>query len=595
MPDIVLKKLGKMPVKRDARNLKAARYLASTFPASYDWQKNRTPVPSRTFGNDSYGDCTVASQANCISRFERREQRRTILIPDQTVIANYLEMTGGADDGWYELDALKRWRTKGVRASSTRSYTIDGFTEVNPRSIEEMKAAIWQFKLMKVCFSLPVAWSQIEPPGFGGGRPEGAWGTGVGPDYEPGSWGGHCIAGSTPIALLRGEDVPVADLVGERDLWVYGSASDGAFVPAKATEVVKSGTKSTLRVVLDDGTALRVTPDHQFLLRDGTYRMAKELVVGTSLMPLYRRVNADGYEETLVNDEWAPTHRLVANYLGFNRGRGWVTHHVDINKRNNEPNNLNNLTWLAHRKLHAERSWAETYNRTEQGRAKSRELMESLWANPEWRERMLTEIRPWEKVRNPSGFFKTEAGHQFLRSRRNGDEQPCATCGEPVYRPPALTQRRRFCSRDCTAEWTRTIGRDEFRDALTRSWTADRKAAASERAAARRNHKVVAVEAGKEEPVYDLVGVDPTSNFAAGGVYVHNSMMTDRYDANGIWVVHTWWMAPTPVRQLVTWEAVRQYCDEAYGVVDSFDIWRQRVALFDVNSLQNDVKTVTDE
>jgi hypothetical protein len=182
-----------MPAKVDSRNLMAARYLASVFPASYDWQKRRRPVPSRTFGNDSYGDCTLASQANCITRFERSEQRRTVLVPDQSVISNYLEMTGGQDDGWYELEAIKRWRTVGMKASSTRSYQIDGFTQVNPLNIDEVKAAIYQFKMIKVCFDLPVAWAQIEPPGFGYGRPEGIWDVGDSEDFTPGSWGGHSM------------------------------------------------------------------------------------------------------------------------------------------------------------------------------------------------------------------------------------------------------------------------------------------------------------------------------------------------------------------------------------------------------------------
>lgn len=193
MADGITKRLGKLPAKQDGRNLRAARYLASSFPASYDWQKHRRAMPSRTFGNDSYGDCTIASQANCVSRFERMEQRRTVLIPDQTAIQNYLEMTGGQDDGWYELDAIKRWRTDGIKVSATRSYHIDGFTEVNPLDTDEMKAAIAQFKMLKVCFNLPLAWSKIDPPGYGYGRPEGVWATGEGPDFEAGTWGGHSM------------------------------------------------------------------------------------------------------------------------------------------------------------------------------------------------------------------------------------------------------------------------------------------------------------------------------------------------------------------------------------------------------------------
>lgn len=201
-----VKLLGKAPKQEDQRNLMAARYLASEFPAKYDWQKKRKPAPSRTFGNTEYGDCTLASQANALIRMERIEQRRTVLIPDQTVISNYLEMTGGADSGWYELDALKRWRSNGFLYRSDRRYTIDAFAEIHPTNTDEMKAALWQFKVIKVCFGLPKAWSRIDPPGFGSSpATEGAWDVGVGPDYEPYSWGGHSM---------------MADGYDENGLWV---------------------------------------------------------------------------------------------------------------------------------------------------------------------------------------------------------------------------------------------------------------------------------------------------------------------------------------------------------------------------------------
>lgn len=195
-PDHIPQKvLGKLAPKRDGRNLMAARYLASVFPAAYDFEKGRRPIPSRTYGNDSYGDCTLASQANCVARLERIEQRRTILLPDQAVISNYLEMTGGADDGWYELDAIKRWRTIGLKLASGRSYTIDGFTEINPRNVDEIKAAIYQFKVVKLCFGLPIAWAHVDPVGFAApGSTEGKWDVGDGPDYDLYSWGGHSMS-----------------------------------------------------------------------------------------------------------------------------------------------------------------------------------------------------------------------------------------------------------------------------------------------------------------------------------------------------------------------------------------------------------------
>ena len=46
---------------------------------------------------------------------------------------------------------------------------------------------------------------------------------------------------------------------------------------------------SLVEVTLDNGEVLRCTPNHKFMLRDGTYREAQNLVENDSLMPLYRR------------------------------------------------------------------------------------------------------------------------------------------------------------------------------------------------------------------------------------------------------------------------------------------------------------------
>lgn len=204
------KLLGKKAVQHDSRNLRAVRYMTSTYPRTYDWQKRRSPVPARTYGNTTYGDCTLASQANCLVRFERSESRRTIILPDQLVIGNYLSMTGGADEGWYELDALKRWRTVGFSPRNDRTYTIDAFAQINSKNVDEIKAALWQFKLIKICFLLPWAWSSVGVEGYDPNP--GVWDVGEGDDYEVGSWGGHSMS---------------ADAYDEEGLWVIHTWYEG--------------------------------------------------------------------------------------------------------------------------------------------------------------------------------------------------------------------------------------------------------------------------------------------------------------------------------------------------------------------------------
>jgi DNA gyrase subunit B len=142
--------------------------------------------------------------------------------------------------------------------------------------------------------------------------------------WAPYFWGGHCLARDTPIPLLRGEDVPIRDLVGQRGLWVYGSTRDGRLIPARAADVVRTKRARTIRIVLDDGSSLRATPDHLFLLRDSDYKPAIDLAPGDSLMPLYREVRSirshPGYEFVRSGGRWQPTHTVVAEHLGLPRG-----------------------------------------------------------------------------------------------------------------------------------------------------------------------------------------------------------------------------------------------------------------------------------
>ena len=100
-----------------------------------------------------------------------------------------------------------------------------------------------------------------------------------------------CFTGDTEIRLYDGTSISFKDLTdgqakGYR-YWTY------AFDPmtGKAIKVEIRNARRTrinaelVEVTLDNGHELRCTPDHRFMLRDGTYREASYLRVGDSLMP----------------------------------------------------------------------------------------------------------------------------------------------------------------------------------------------------------------------------------------------------------------------------------------------------------------------
>jgi DNA gyrase subunit B len=79
-----------------------------------------------------------------------------------------------------------------------------------------------------------------------------------------------------------------------------------------------------VRVTLDNGATIVCTPDHPFMLRDGSFRRAEELTQNDSLMPLYRKlsdstepgITIDGYEMVLdpSSNYWLYTHVLADWY-----------------------------------------------------------------------------------------------------------------------------------------------------------------------------------------------------------------------------------------------------------------------------------------
>jgi intein/homing endonuclease len=65
---------------------------------------------------------------------------------------------------------------------------------------------------------------------------------------------------------------------------------------------------SLVKVILDNGEEIKCTPDHQFMLRDGTYEEACNLKLGDSLMPFYSKSDREhsAYHRSLVerNRHW---------------------------------------------------------------------------------------------------------------------------------------------------------------------------------------------------------------------------------------------------------------------------------------------------
>ena len=118
---------------------------------------------------------------------------------------------------------------------------------------------------------------------------------------------GHaCFPKGTKIKLLDGTDVNIEDLVGRSSFLVYSCTPDGQIVAGEghSARMTKRVTELT-EVMIDNGEVIRSTTDHRFMMRDGSYKEAKDLKPADSLMPLYLIDSED--------DRYSQNHREVVS------------------------------------------------------------------------------------------------------------------------------------------------------------------------------------------------------------------------------------------------------------------------------------------
>ncbi len=310
-----------------------------------------------------------------------------------------------------------------------------------------------------------------------------------------------CFTGETMVALASGKTRSFADLAAdwEKGISHFGYATNKAgrviVVPLVEPRLTKRNAP-LVRVTLDNGASVRCTPDHLFRLRDGSYRRADQLAPGDSLMPLYRSVSSriegdklHGYERVWMNDreEWVYTHYLAdAHNLRYgldSADNGSVRHHVDVDKRNNDPRNIRRMTWDDHAALHAAMMGEHVHEgyRTwlaEGGLEFKSAMMSRQWQDPEFRAACLARLA----ARNADPAFREriEQGFQDWYASLNEDELAAyaarlrqAQAGywaHPEHRAAAAERVRVFFADPARrAEWS-ARSRRQWQDEDLLSW-----------------------------------------------------------------------------------------------------------------------------
>ena len=175
----------------------------------------------------------------------------------------------------------------------------------------------------------------------------------------------------TTIALADGRQLNFGELIEEQQAgkqnFCYTISKNGNVSIEKILNVRRTKQNAeVIKVFLDNDEELICTPDHPFMLRDGSYKAAETLTAQDSLMPLYRKLSVknekgnglDGYEMVWSpnKDNWFYTHVIADIYNlkheVYPSSDGSHRHHVDFNKLNNNPTNIKRMKPKDHIALH---------------------------------------------------------------------------------------------------------------------------------------------------------------------------------------------------------------------------------------------------
>jgi thymidylate synthase len=179
-----------------------------------------------------------------------------------------------------------------------------------------------------------------------------------------------CFAGNTPLWSPEGDltmrEVSEKFENGEITRWpVFAVDRNNWSVSIQwATRVWRSGRKQTLQLTFDDGSTLRVTPDHILYKRLSTVRtscaiMAGRLKVGDRVLATHRSLTPRGHQtfkrylgENTSFTNMITTHREYAELLHGPIVPGHVVHHDNEDKMDNREKNLKLITESEHNSLH---------------------------------------------------------------------------------------------------------------------------------------------------------------------------------------------------------------------------------------------------
>lgn len=345
-----------------------------------------------------------------------------------------------------------------------------------------------------------------------------------------------CFTGDTRIFTLDGNTPRLDELEG-KEVPVLSCTAKGTPIPAIG-RCIKTRTKAELiKVTLDNGEAVRCTPDHRFMLRDGSYERADRLAAGQSLMPLYMTADRDGY--VLVRNS-ATKQLMRLHYMVYRAGllgpapdltgTRLVIHHKNFDRADNNPVNLVPMRCDEHDAMHAAMRDKAHFNTPEFNANRIAKIKE-FWQHARSDENFMNRRRQVattngrkmtreSAIRSGNGLrgathlraFNLNPATVAANKARAGTPSPCPICGEVMMATSSLYYH---AQQKHPAELEQGVRPGRGKNGLNS--VTDRLVLGAN------NHKVVSVEAITEREDVFCLTVPGLNNFGlASGVFVHN-------------------------------------------------------------------------
>ena len=262
----------------------------------------------------------------------------------------------------------------------------------------------------------------------------------------------RCFRGDTRVALVDGTAATLEEMANRHQageiFWGYSIGANGRLVVTLLDAPRFIGRDALVEVELDSGEVIHATPDHLFMRRNGLMAAAAALRPGDSLMPLYREPRR-GYEMVYqpLSGHLFPAHRLADEWNLRNgiyaEQPGTHRHHIDFDRRNNRPTNIERMPASEHIRMHNAGSFGDEFDAEAHGNA-IRDSLARRALDPQWSERFAA-----VQAERANNFWHEERyaniRREPLEARRNPSDATrdnMRTAGLARYSDPAERQRQ---------------------------------------------------------------------------------------------------------------------------------------------------------